>query len=416
MAGGGNFNLLLNAEAYVSGSAGAGFLISSKGFTTAGNSGGTCTGTDSSTCTTPVTIIPQISLPPITIAAGVTVAVTGNVLGAAVYSGSVTGAMQFGAKAGVEDAKLGGKLTVGNFAKDFATCFPSSYSESGCITALKTAVTPYTTFPLTYAAVPFSLSLTSAPTASIDASLWSTTTLTLNSIVPFTSSTKYRFSTAYVPGTKATSRALRYGPRMLDSVTTCPSTAAMTTIDQQPSTTSMTVGPTTMTDVYDALRFSSTIKSAMGGLISGSTKIIPQFSAGVSTADSAQNLIAACVASGTPLTGSAGGAGSTPVTSSGGGGGSSTTGSGGGGTSAAAGAAASTTSNVGLALGLGLGLGGGLLIIGAYYYFVITKHPMPRNPFTKGQAVMPAAAAPAAAAAAAPAAAVAAPLKMPAKA
>jgi hypothetical protein len=381
-------NSALYIEAYIEGQGGVGFGLSSKGFSTTGTFGSSCTSaTDSSTCT-PANVADFNVPPALTLAlTGVSANINIKVKAAALYSGSVAGDFSFGASASIGTAankfKLGGKINIPNsqvFASSFtSSCSsfasdPSPTSAKTCLDALGSVITPYTNFPLAYNAKPVTFKVTSVPTGSLDATLFTTVTVTVFGSVPIIITTRQRFQSTLATGTKAaaaaaTTRRVLYGRELqtADTLATCPTTNSFISLAANGGT-QIEAGPISSGTLITAFGIPSYITSLLPSI-----QVLPNIPLGVNVPE-LKSIVSACTAVNKALTGSVA-VGASPIVSSGGG--AATAGGGAAPAAASAGAESSGLSGgavAGVVIGTLIGVG---LIGAAAFFFMFPGTALP---------------------------------------
>jgi hypothetical protein len=323
-------NAAFNFEAYVMGSSmpsSAGFSITSSGFVAGGATTGCAGATSSTLCTTSTQLWPAANggaappLIPVQMAPGVVGSISVGLAGTAVFSGAFSGTIEVSTKVSVAPlaVKLGGKLAISDFYYLLKPCFDGLTS---CATSLASAHTPYNSFPVSYQAAPFSVQFNAPSAFSIDVTLFSSTTLTIDSL-PFVATSSVTTTVGAVSGTKSARQLRRYDgtARKMDSMDTCPTSASYVTVKQEAFQTKATVG--SPAGPVTVATFAASLGLNLKGFCSDPAKCIlaPSTNMPVSAAaisGAAQNLVAACVAGGALLTAMAGGPNAGPVTGQGG--------------------------------------------------------------------------------------------------
>lgn len=239
---------------------------------------------------------------------------TSSLKGAATYSGTLPsagpnpGLLQFGTKATTIN-KFGGRLAINDMHAASAACGYTPTSSTSCakfFNSAGNAIIPYNTNTHTFLPLDVRLSAPVTTAFSVDATLFSTTVITVNSF-PFNLTTAYQYTTSVAAGTGrrglGQSSALTYGARMLDTLALCPAGAG-TFVDskQKPVSTSFSVSynlPTTGVFPVAALRSFQPLLAY---------PVSSPFSPVQIQKDSSQHLIAACLSNGQVLSKQAGGA------------------------------------------------------------------------------------------------------------
>jgi hypothetical protein len=291
------FDASILFEAYLEGTAGFGFGLSTMGVSQPGTVGSCPTGaTDSSVCE-PVSTSFQVPASVAMAVTGVSAEFTIGVGVAALYSGTVDAQASFGVKAAAGSSttpfKFGGKVNIGSlrrFASSVTTaCTPlltnPTYTNlQNCINAVGSAATGYVTLPLSYSAKPISYKLNTATIqGQIDATLFVTVAAKLfGGVVPLKTSAKFRSLTTVKRGSGSSTtvsalttaptswlRALQTTSGTPDTLQTCPSSSGFATLDQSTGA-SVGVDAITVGGVLDAFKLGSAITTTLslfGGIL-----------------------------------------------------------------------------------------------------------------------------------------------------
>ena len=248
-------NAALNIEAYITGSASVSLVLNSNGFSANGNTGGCAGSTDSSTCAQQQ-VVPFTTALLIQITTGMTAEVAASLTGAVVYTGQLAGNLAVGISGTAASLKLGGRLATADFNRQASGCTtapPAAGSGAtaraaanpvACAAQIAALTTPYTNIPLAFAAVPLGARLTGASAGVLDATLWTNVRITVDSVLPFLTSTSYQVNTALVPGKAAAGASSSGSGGGVDTAASCPATGSVLQVTKQPSITGLVIGPT----------------------------------------------------------------------------------------------------------------------------------------------------------------------------
>lgn len=240
----------VDIDAWVEGSAAFNLKVASDGWSTSGASAG-CVGDDVSNeaACKPIQLLPNVKLPAISLAAAgvpVSIVVSVGLQGSVVYSGAVTGRLQFGASASTGTAKLGGNLRY-------------TYNT-------RAQLTPYLNFPSpSYGVLPTVVRVDSF-TGRVSALLRPTINISAWDVFPVVTQTRSLLRMDVVTG--ALVRRLREhhnSSRQLQgaSAATCPATGGVFAASAQ-TVISTNFGAVTGSDLAAALRpFSPAVASGL---------------------------------------------------------------------------------------------------------------------------------------------------------
>lgn len=297
-------NAAFNVDAKVGGTAAFNFLVTSKGFSTAGIYPPTgCNiaagAADSSACAAPAVLA---SSPLIVLSLGyVSATIWSGLLASATWSGTLTGSLKVGAAASLgtpcAPVKLGGRVMVTDMDQLISDCGDGA---AACLTSMGTApnvLQAYTSFPFSYSLTPLEVKLDANVGAAVDVSLSIATKIVISGCIPINAGPLVRLSSSAALGQARRASSLR---ALAPTVATCPRTGAF--FGSQLETKFVaSVGPTTVRALLSSLNIISaaTMKKLPACLLDAT--IIPYTVISPPAANLVLPLAAACLQPSTTL-------------------------------------------------------------------------------------------------------------------
>ena len=298
-------NAAFNVDAKIGGTAAFNFLVTSKGFSTAGIYPSTgCViaagAADSSDCVAPAVLA---SSPLIVLSLGyVSATIWSGLLASATWSGNFTGSLRVGAAASLgtpcAPVKLGGRVMVTDMDQLISDCGDGA---AACLASMGTApnvLQAYTSFPFSYSLTPLNVKLDANAGAAVDVSLSIATKIVISGCIPINAGPLVRLSSSAALGQARRAAALR---ALAPTAATCPRTGAYVGAQLQTKFVA-TVGPTTVRALLSSLNIISaaTMKKLPACLLDAT--IIPYTVISPPAANLILPLAAACLQPSTLLT------------------------------------------------------------------------------------------------------------------